>query len=77
MTIALEVESVNVKPSGKSSHMNLTVNFQIKGKLSNGQGIDMPVVLNVQDDDYKDGMKKARELIKELGRELIKSADRA
>ena len=77
MPITLEVESVNVKPSGKSSHMTLTVNFQIKGKLSNGQEINMPVVFNVQAENYDDGMRKARELLKELGKDLMKSADRA
>jgi hypothetical protein len=77
MPITLETESVNVKPGTKSSHLYLTVNFQIKGKLSNGQEIDIPIVFNVQDNDYNDGMKKARDLLKELGSELMKSADRA
>lgn len=75
MPIALEIESVNVKPSVKSSHLILTVNFQIKGKLSNGQEINIPIVFNIQDESYDDGIKKARDLLKELGDELIKSAD--
>ena len=75
MPIALEIESVNVKPSVKSSHLILTVNFQVKGKLSNGQEINIPIVFNIQDESYDDGIKKARDLLKELGGELIKSAD--
>ena len=77
MPITLEIESVNVKPGTRSSHLYLTVNFQIKGKLSNGQEIDMPIVFNVQENNYDDGVKKARDLLKELGSALMKSADRA
>ena len=77
MPIALEIESVNVKPSVKSSHLILTVNFQIKGKLSNGQEINIPIVFKIQDESNDDGIKKARDLLKELGGELIKSADRS
>ena len=77
MPITLEIESVNVKPAVKSGHLYLTINFQIKGKLSNGQEIDMPIVFNVQDNNYDDGLKRAHDLLKELGSGLIKSADRA
>jgi hypothetical protein len=76
MPITLEIESVNVKPGARVSQLFLDVHLQARGKLSNGQEIDMPFVFNILASNFEDGMERTRDLLKEFGEALMKSADR-
>jgi hypothetical protein len=76
MPITMEIESVNVKPGARVSQLFLDVHLQVSGKLSNGREINMPIVFNILVSNFDEGIERTRDLLKEFGEALMKSADR-